>query len=419
MSPFEVWWVEIAVFPPGERNLGLDRSKHQRLKTARVASALLGVMVALLGTWALVLHWVSSSSLLIDSGNPRPQKSEGPIRPSGCDANGWIDLQATCRDEMAQFYSDGGTSHVSNWLLRQLESPDETPMSDLNLGHVGTAWGTVQGVCSRTTNSQCAWALRGYLDFCPLDPDIVSATTSWNNWTLEDRDFGYPSDSSCSGLGVGVPCSGYIDLLFLRQCLGSAFPPLVTPSTLTLTDVATYDSPIESSEQQYSKHSKGQEAAQPRTVELIIDSGPCEIASATVINECGVACSTRACDHVQGVDPEFARPWEHHSDGAARSFPTNCKRLRNAPATVIEDSGCGCRCYANGTGCEAAIADALRVYAEAQRRKDPGCYYSELRPNSHGDQISNAGPGGSELLPASTLATMLYSARGIRWIPAF
>ena len=154
----------------------------------------------------------------------------------------------------------------------------------------------------------------------------------------------------------------------------------------------------------------------------------CEGATAAVFRECNAVCSDRGCN------PIFAKGI---SEGTEVHWPSNCAYLRGNQDHNIEIistldgsswtggnetlrllSGCDCNCSAIGTACEAAIAIALRVYAQAQAMESPGCFSTIVYPQFHGDTMYDEGVrGGAKTLPSSALATMLFSARGVRWIP--
>jgi hypothetical protein len=416
-APGEVWWAEIAVLPPGEHAHDLDgwASLRSTVKIDGVRSMSAAVVV-LLAAVLLILRCMSSPTPAVPGGTP--QELEGLILPSACGVADWTNVMHTCSDEVDWFYGDNAPG---NWLFQAVTSP----MTELNLGHVGSrwqvtkshsSWGQKRGdVCSHP-QTRCARALRGYLDYCPLDPVVVAAATSWHNWTRDDRRAGQSSDTPCEPLR---PCAGHIDLFFLRQCLGTAFPALVSPATLTLTFGGVVYTPV--SDQRDSGKQLERRASLRGVQRLSSRAAVCEVASAAVFRECSAGCSTQMCTHVPGIS--LASPAADRTGDNERAYPSNCQYLKDLSSLgrnttrLTEKSGCGCKCYARGTTCEAAMANALRVYAQEQTANSPGCYNSELRLHSSKDQNGTFDPDRSASLPASALLTMLFTARGVRWIP--
>ena len=372
-------------------------------------------VVVLLAAVLLVSHCLSFSTQVVPGSTS--QESGGLILPSACSVADWANVMQTCSDETDRFYGDKA---VNNWLFQAVTSP----ITELNLGHIGSrwqvtnphgSWRLTRDVCS-TPQSLCARALRGYLDYCPLDPVAIAAATAWHNWTREDRRAGQSSDSPCEPLRS---CGGHIDLFFLRQCLGNSFPALISPSTLTLTFGDAVYAPV--SDQRDSGKQLQRRATLRGVQRLSSRAAVCEAASAAVFRECSASCSTHRCTRIPGIS--LTSP---AADGTAveePGYPSNCQYLKDLSSLgenttrLTADSGCGCRCYAMGTTCEAAMANALEVYAQEQTTDSPGCYKSKLHLHSSGAQNGTVDSDRSVSLPASALLTLLFSARGVRWIP--
>lgn len=447
--PGEVWSVEIAVLAPGDQTLdgsGWRGTLRRIVSSDRVLHVLLAAVIVLLGAGLVVSRWVSSSAPVVRESLPQMQDNGEVLLPSKCGLPAWQNVVHACTDEMNVFYED---KHSTGWLYQTALS-----LNDLNLGHIGgSGWGR-RRLCD-TPNSRCARTLRGYLDYCPLDPVAVSATTSWYNWTRAERVHGYSNECPCKAL---TPCGGHIDLLFLRQCLSSAFPDLLTPLTLTSSDVTDANVGSEASTRKtisdavapasLRANTKEQERQKNPVVTATkaLPSGPlaakfraytgmCEAATAAVFHECDPTCRARTCTpglnlikkHRQ-TDGAGATKWVsscaflHPGKGEvpeswadAKAMPDGGSNESRAWLTWVS-SGCGCSCYATGTACEAAVANALRVYAQAQASESPGCYSSRRLYNDAGNDGASARQAELEL-PASALATMLFSARGIRWMP--
>lgn len=425
LKPGEVSWAEIAVLPPG------DQVPNQSGRTTSSIVAVLAmataVVVVVLGAW---LHVSPSPSRALPEVIPQMPESWGPIVPGECGQAAWGSVLNACSNEMKQFYAPttSNAAQQASWLWQTLHAG----MTHLNLGDVGISWGSPRGLCR--PHSRCPRALRGYLDYCPLDPAVVSAKVGWRNWSISERWHGQSNDDPC--LDGSSPCDGYIDLLFLRQCLGFAFPGLLTPSTLTHSNdthvpvgsvsgavkttsaVAPRDSQrARAQEQEVEKYPPEANAlgSEPRTVNFSADTGTCEIATKVVFHECSAACSTQACGPVSIGGPSNCevlrqRPKQYYEvklDGSGAATKVN-------GSTLMTLNGCDCSCYGMGTTCESAIANALRVYAQAHPIESPGCV---CYPQSYGGETISQDVECTRTLPASALATMLFAARGVRWIP--
>ena len=408
-----IWQVEIAVNPPGFGEDGLARLRQCRRQPSVLLLLLLLLLLVVTVGWSVVYALKVDSSAHVHA--QRQQQSPSAAAVVQCDFGGWKTVRNSCSGDSERFeHFLADEDHF--WVL-----DIERNLDAMNLGGTPSKWAT--GVCDGPSDtggggggatppqqqqqqqqqgdgqdgsrvSECALALRGFLDSCPEAPitALLNATTAAKVAKKQQHQQQHQQHRVLQEFSrfpcVGASCASTLDLLFARQCLRAAFPDLLSTAMLTSTGT---DSGNE-------RHQPGTSTA--GSVALFSSPHPdektpaeaCASAAAAIYRECSDDCSSAECGN------------------SANNQPVTCELARMGEHRL----GCDCHCYAQGTRCEAAMAEALRVSTDVAG----GC--TTAGQGEVADALQREGEQGSDGMPPSAaLIVMLYTAHGIREIPVF
>ena len=274
-------------------------------------------------------------------------------------------------------------------------------ISRLDLGSVVP----IGSVCERS-DSACPWALRRYLDACPILP-ATDAQLPYLHDSRGQRDV--LPDRYSSGMGV-------IDVLFARQCLVRAYPSLLSPPTLAMQH-GGHTGPPGGRWPAYKppKSGPGLNCAAAGAA-LAMHCSECATDAACVENRTVASVTTnrkKQCDasdlgEMVDIDKSTWGPRVNLSQVTKLWLEANpsvplwetvlpelrpCETTHEEHATFVVDGYPTCECYEQHTGCAAAMEDAM----VAMHEHPGGC--------------------GSALPPPSAVALMLAASRGQRRLP--
>lgn len=461
----KAWQVEIAVTPPGTADVSFGSNRvDTRCRFAGYKRLSLAVLV-LVALATCMVHTGAGMQQMPrhkPANQPNPHGSSQPADPArsggdACGKSGWLEVQNICSADYKRFelFSMDFLDGHYTLMFQTVQHIDH-----LNLAGLGVVWGS--GICSANSSvhsspspwlptlsidaptgvSECALALRTYLDSCPDGPLLglstnatnASGTPTTNAPELEPGGARQLSPSekylrSC----VGLRCAGTLDLLFAQQCLSEAFPGMFNITrTLALSttpaksngDVAghwgtesadavekhSFKSIHANAPHGDSVSSHGTETAAALTGKANMPASladqmkswqQCASATKLMFSECN-ACNSADCSG--NFENDVAQPVttcdSNSANGANRS-------------TLSKTSGCSCQCFAKGTNCAGAMLEALRVSA---RVHSGGCsaLQARFRSDTGMEQV-----GAGRMPSAAALTVMLYSAQGVRDIPTY